>query len=140
MTDPEPILDELRERLRDSTFHRSMGIEVIDAVAGEVTLAVDVTSDQRNLQGLVHGGVLATLGDTAMGLAVRTAVEPGTGHVTIELGVHFLRPGRPGRLAAVGRAIRVGRRVAFAEADVLDADGVLLARASGTYAVARADD
>ena len=70
-----------------------------------------------------------------MGLAVRTALEPGRRHVTIEMGVHFLRPAHPGRPRARGRAVRVGREVAFAEADVVDPDDRVLARATGTLSV-----
>ena len=50
------------------------------------------TSTMLNLQGFAHGGVLATLADAAMGLSVRSALEPGRRHVTVELSVHYLRP------------------------------------------------
>lgn len=96
--------------------------------------------EHRNLQGLIHGGLLATLADVAMGLAVRTAVEPGRRHVTIELSVRFLRPGRLGPIIAKGRTRRVGRQVAFAEADVVDPTGRVLAAAQGTYSVSGTED
>ena len=129
------ILEDLRDRVASSPFHLGFGMEVADATRGEVRLRWEARPDHLNLQGLIHGGVLATLADTAMGLAVRSAMRPGRRHVTVELGVHYLRPAKPGPLEAVGRAVRVGTQIAFAEADVHDAEGRLLARAKGTYSV-----
>lgn len=127
-------LDDLRERLASSPFHVGLGIEAVEASEGRVRLALDASEDQRNLLGTIHGGVVASLADTAMGLAVRTAIEPGRPHVTIEMSVRYLRPVAPGRIEAVGTVIRAGSQIAFAEAEVV-ADGVAVARAAGTYAV-----
>lgn len=130
------VLQDLRDRLAASPFHASLGIDAVGASEGRVHLAITATDSQRNLQGTIHGGVLATLADTAMGLAVRTAVGPGRPHVTIEMAVHYLRPASPGRIEAVGTVVRSGTQIAYAEADVAAADGTLLARASGTYSTA----
>lgn len=134
------ILEDLRDRIAGSAFHLGFGMEVAAAARGEVRLRWEARPDHLNLQGLIHGGVLATLADTAMGLAVRSAMQPGRRHVTVELGVHYLRPAKPGPLEAVGRAVRVGTQVAYAEADVLDGDGRLLVRANGTYSVGALKD
>ena len=83
----------------------------------------------------MHGGILATLADTAMGLAVRTVLEPGRRHVTVQLGIEFLSPGRPGTITARGRTVKIGTQLGFAEADVMNADGRLLARAHSTLSV-----
>jgi uncharacterized protein (TIGR00369 family) len=131
----DDVADDLRRRLAASPFHASLGLQVEEALRGQVRLAFVAKPEHRNLQGLVHGGVLATLGDIAMGLAVRTAIPPGRRHVTIEMTVHFLRPAEPGVVTATGRVVRVGSRIAFAEADVTDANDRLLARTSGTYSV-----
>ncbi|MDP9184204.1 MAG: PaaI family thioesterase [Actinomycetota bacterium] len=134
MTD---VGDDLRALVASSAFYRWSGIRVADAVPGTVTLELDLDEHHRNVQGFAHGGVLATLADAAMGLSVRTALEPGRRHVTIELGVHYLRPVTSGTVTATGSAIRVGREVAYAEAVVADAAGGDVARASGTYSVTR---
>jgi uncharacterized protein (TIGR00369 family) len=131
----QDLAAQLRDRLASSPFHASLGITVQDATRGEVRLSFAASHEHRNLQGLVHGGVLATLVDVAMGLAVRTAIPPGRRHVTIEMTVHFLRPAAPGAIVATGSAVRVGSRIAFAEAGLTDTDDRLLARASGTYSI-----
>jgi uncharacterized protein (TIGR00369 family) len=129
------IVEDLRRRIAASPFHAGFGISIEHAAAGEVRLGWEAGPDHRNLQGLVHGGILATLADIAMGLAVRTVVGPTRRHVTIDLHVQYLRPARPGRLEALGSVVRVGTHVGFAEGTVMDGDGRLLIRASGTYGV-----
>jgi uncharacterized protein (TIGR00369 family) len=135
MDEHEALITSLRERLRDSEFYRWAGVEVVDASPGVVEIAFEAGPQHLNLQGLVHGGILATLADTAMGLAVRTRLEPGRRHVTVQLGIEFLSPGRPGRITARGRSVKIGTQLGFAEADVMNADGRLLARAHSTLSV-----
>lgn len=126
---------DLRDRLARSGFHSWMGMEVVGATSGRVEIGLEVTDHHLNLQGSLHGGVIATLADTATGLAVRSLVPAGRRHVTIQLDVHYLAPGGPGRITAVGSTVRVGSQIAFAEADVRDGSGRLLARATATMAV-----
>src|SRR3990170_4553930 len=101
MVEGEDPFQELRARLAASEFHTWAGMEVTEAAAGEVTVAMDVLERHVNLQGLVHGGMLAILADTACGLSVRSAMEPGRLHVTTDLDIHFLAPARPGRLGSL---------------------------------------
>jgi uncharacterized protein (TIGR00369 family) len=129
------VLDALRARIASSPFHTWAGIEVVAAAPGEVSVTMDVEERHVNLQGLVHGGMLAILADTACGLAIRSAIEPGRLHITTDLDVHFLSPAGPGRLLGHGRAVKVGRSLAFAEASVEDAGGTLLAKAQGRFSV-----
>jgi uncharacterized protein (TIGR00369 family) len=128
-------LEELRERLAASAFHSWMGMRLVGAGEGKVEIALDAEPHHVNLQGLLHGGVLATLADTATGLAVRTKLAPDRRHVTIQLGVQYLSAGVPGTIVAVGHAVRVGRQIANAEAEIRDAGGRLLATAQATLAV-----
>ena len=129
------VTDDLAALVADSPFYRWTGMRVAAAETGTVTLALDLGEHHANLQGFAHGGVLATLADAAMGLSVRSALEPGRRHVTIELGVHYLRAVRTGTVTATGRAVRIGREVAYAEAAITDERGTDLARATGTYSV-----
>jgi uncharacterized protein (TIGR00369 family) len=133
------IEEEFRERIAESSFHAAIGIIVEHVRDGSVDLRLEAGPDHANLQGTVHGGVLATLADTAAGLAVRSAMPPGSRHVSVNLDVQYLAPANMGPLLATGRVVRLGRRIAFAEADVTDAGGELLARAQVTVAVTRTD-
>lgn len=127
--------DEIRDRVASSSFHASIGITVERVRPGSVDLRLEAGPGHVNLQGTVHGGVLATLADTAAGLAVRSAIPTGSRHVSVNLDVQYLAPARVGTLLATGRVVRMGRRIAFADADVTDADGAVVARAQVTIAV-----
>jgi uncharacterized protein (TIGR00369 family) len=135
MSEADGLLETLRARLASSEFHTWARMEVTEAAAGEVTVAMDVLDRHVNLQGLVHGGMLAILADTACGLSIRSAMEPGRLHVTTDLDIHYLAPAKPGRLFGRGKAIKVGRTLAFAEASVEDLEGTLLARAQSRFSV-----
>jgi uncharacterized protein (TIGR00369 family) len=135
MSEAEALLEALRTRLAASEFHTWAGMEITEAAAGEVTVAMDVLDRHVNLQGLVHGGMLAILADTACGLSIRSAMEPGRLHITTDLDIHYLAPARPGRLFGRGKAVKVGRTLAFAEASVEDTEGRLLARAQSRFSV-----
>jgi uncharacterized protein (TIGR00369 family) len=129
--------DDLAALVEASAFYRWSGMRVAAVEPGSVAVTLRLGEQHANLQGFAHGGIIATIADAAMGLSVRSALEPGRRHVTIELGVHYLRAVRTGTVTATGRAVRVGREVAYAEAAITDERGTDLARASGTYSVSR---
>ena len=87
--------------------------------------------------GVVHGGYAATLLDSACGCAVHSMLEAGQGYTTLELKVAYHRAitNDTGEVAATGRVVSFGRRVAFAEAQLTDAQGRLLASATSTLLV-----
>jgi uncharacterized protein (TIGR00369 family) len=130
------IEDDIMARVAASPFHASMGISVSSVREGEVELVLEARPDHANLHGTVHGGVLATLADTAAGVAVRSATaEPGGRHASVNLDIQYLAPATTGTLRATGRVVKLGRRLAFAEAEVTDADGTTVARAQVTVAL-----
>ena len=129
-------LAEVRERFASSEFHRTLlGARLERVAPGEVDVSLQVDARHLNLTGTLHGGLIATLADTATGLALRTTLEGGTTSLTSSLSVTFLRPGRPGRVTAKGRVVKRGTRFGYAEADVVDGEGRLLARAAATFTV-----
>src|SRR5207245_2477746 len=84
--------EELQERLRGTPFYGLLGIELVSAGEGRAEVRLKLGDELLNVQGIAHGGVLATLADSACGLAVRTALEPGRRHVTIQLSIQYLLP------------------------------------------------
>jgi uncharacterized protein (TIGR00369 family) len=87
----------------------------------------------------VHGGVISTLVDSAMGCAIHTLLPKGTAYTTLELKVNFLKPlkSTTGEVICEGKTVYVGGRVATAEARVTDAAGNLYAHATTTCLVMR---
>ena len=129
-------LAEVRERVERSAFHAELFPMVLERVEeGRVDVALELRPEHRNLVGTVHGGVIATLADTATGLAYRTVLPPGLRLVTSQLNVTFLAPAREGRIEARGAVVKRGKRSGYAEADVVDAEGSLLARATALFAL-----
>ena len=81
---------------------------------------------------IVHGGMVATLLDTAMGGACWSVLEDEQSFLTADLRVEFMRSARPGTLRAEGRVVERTRRVAFCSAELRDGDGTMLAAARCT--------
>ena len=108
-------------------FREHAGLQI-----SEGRVAVDVGEEHLNLHGSVHGGVLATMLDVAMGEAA--AHTGGESPVTVALTVTYLEPGRPGRLEATARVRKRGKRLLIIEGEVTQ-DGDVLADALGTFSV-----
>jgi uncharacterized protein (TIGR00369 family) len=82
--------------------------------------------------GIVHGGVIATLIDTATFWAAFLRLPDGDGLVNIDLKLNYLKAVREGVLRAEGRCLRFGRSISYAESSVMDEDGNLLAHGTST--------
>lgn len=95
---------------------------------------VSLRTDTCHLQpfGIVHGGVLATLIDTATFWAAFLRLPADDGLVNIDLKLNYLEPVSSGMLTATGRCIRAGRWLSYAEANVTEADGKLVAHGTST--------
>ncbi len=121
--------EELAARLAASPIYDLLGLRIVAAGDGEVRVELDCDRRHANVDGAVHGGVLALLADTAMGFAVRTQLEPERHNKTLDLSIDFVRAARLGdRLLAVARVDQASRRFRWASAE-LDAGGGVLARA-----------
>jgi uncharacterized protein (TIGR00369 family) len=110
-----------------------LGLEVLDGDGDSATLVLEADERHLNPHGTVHGGVIATLIDSAMGAAVLREDTGDEAPVTIEMKVTYLEPARPGQLRAEAAVRRRGKRIIIAEADVTDADGTALAHGIGTF-------
>ena len=106
---------------------------------GRVEFSCTVDESVYNPIGAVHGGLVCTLLDSVAGCAVHTTLPAGVGYTSIELKVSYMRAvsQASGRLTAVGTVVKPGRRVAFAEGQVLDAAGKVVATASSSLLVFR---
>ena len=119
---------------RHVPFLELLEIQPLDA--GHGWAAFELTIAQKHLRtlGLLHGGVTATLLDTALGYAAVTTSPPGHFVVTMQLNMNFIRPGWEGeRLVARGDVIHSGRQTAVARGEIRTGDGVLMASATATF-------
>ncbi|MEU4342258.1 PaaI family thioesterase [Nocardia sp. NPDC023852] len=118
-----------------------LGMEVEELEQGRVVFALRTRPDFANPLGTTHGGICATLLDSVMGCAVHTTLEAGAGYTTLELKVNYIRSVPTGgqRLVATGTTIHVGRTTATAEGRVVDEQGRLVAHATTTCVIFRAN-
>jgi uncharacterized protein (TIGR00369 family) len=135
MSEEIDLSADLAERMAATSFYPWFGFSIVSARRGEVEIAMEAEPHHLNLQGLVHGGVIATMLDSAAGMSVKTTLEEGRRHVTAQLSVTYLSPAQPGRLLARGKALRVGVSIAHAESEVLDDRGRAVAKATAVISV-----
>jgi uncharacterized protein (TIGR00369 family) len=128
-------LEDLTERVRRSPFHQWAGLELLSVGEGTAELSMELQPHHFNPQGIVHGGIITAIADTSIGLALRSNLRPGLTHRTAQLNVHFLAKGEGNLLVGRGRSLHLGQRMGYGEAEVLDGEGRLLARATGTFIV-----
>jgi acyl-CoA thioesterase len=100
---------------------------------GECRIEIDLQPLHMSQAQRVHGGVLYTLLDSAMGRAVLSALPQGRGCATVECKINFFRPVQNGSLVATAKLVNLSRSVAYAEGSVVNAEGKLVARSSGTF-------
>lgn len=120
--------------LPQSGMARLMGFRLVEASEGYAVVAVEPTENHYNGIGIAHGGLAATLLDSATGCAINTMMPAGRIFTTLEMKVNYVRPirGEAGVVRCEARVIHAGSRVATAEGRVLGADGKLYAHGTAT--------
>jgi uncharacterized protein (TIGR00369 family) len=115
-------------------FAERLGAVAEAAEDGSARMSFRADEEHLNQAGTLHGGVLATLVDTAMGAAVRSAADDEDVPATSQLTVTYLRPGKPGELEVTARVRTRGEHLTVCEADV-EQDGKSLVHAVATFAL-----
>jgi acyl-CoA thioesterase len=104
---------------KTSAFLAHLGMEIVDLQPGRSLIRLPLQPHLKNSSGGMHGGAIASLIDSAGGLAARTLTHPMT-VTTVEFKVNFLAPIRHGKVSAEGRVVHRGRRLAVSEVEVRD--------------------
>jgi len=126
---------ELKERLRSSNTAKQFGFVLAEAEPGRVLLRMRVDKRHMQVHGVVHGGVLAALADTAGGLATYIALPRVKRVATIEMKINYLESVEGGTVEAEARLIRRGRHVAVVDCDIRDHNRRLVGKALMTFFV-----
>jgi uncharacterized protein (TIGR00369 family) len=112
---------------------------MLSFAAGESRFEMDAGRGHHNPMGTVHGGILCTLADSAMGMAFASTLGEGETFTTLEIKVNYLRPVFEEKLFASAKVVHRGRTVGLVECDVTTEDGKLVARAVSTCSVLRGE-
>jgi uncharacterized protein (TIGR00369 family) len=123
----------IKSALGKVPFAQLIGIEVEEIDKGSARLGLSIRHEHTQINGVAHGGVIASLIDTATAFAIISLLAPKERVTTVDLTISYLRPVTSGRVAARAKVVRAGRRLFVVNADVLSEDGKLAATALSTY-------
>ncbi len=121
----------------DGGISEMIGREVLDydAAQKKVRMKFELGDVFVNFQGVIHGGIIATLMDTLCGVVIRLSSDTNkfAGQVTLELKTSFLSTANPGKFIGEGQVKRMGKSIAFAQSDLFDSENNHIATASATF-------
>ena len=137
-TKPEIVVTDEHRAIAAKTLHnlpfsKLIGMRLVDMQLDMAVIKIDMRDDLRQPSGVLHGGVTATLIDTAMAFAVRTRLAIDEATATIDLTVHYLRPHISGTFTCTAKVVRAGKRIFTVSADVHGEGGKLIATGLSTY-------
>ncbi|MDE8345790.1 MAG: PaaI family thioesterase [Acidocella sp.] len=137
MSGLEALLAMIEGRISAPPIIELLGIKMLTAEPGRVTMGLQIGEHLYNPIGSVHGGVAATLLDSVMGCAVHSSLPIGRIYSTLEIKISYLRPMTQalGMITAEGNVISLGRKADFAEGRITGPDGKIYATGSTTCAV-----
>ena len=114
-------------------YARLLGIEVLNVGPGVAELSFEIREDLMQNHGVVHGGAIASLIDTAMAFAIISVLSPKQKVTTVDLTVNYLRPLTHGKVTAVAKVVKAGKRIIVVSAEVFDAAGNLANTSLSNY-------
>ncbi len=117
----------------DVPFDDLLDLKRLSAADGEAVYEVTVDARHHNPTGRVHGGLLSSLADTAMGAAFLSALPGDVSGTNLDLSMRFLRAVVDGRLEARAHTVKAGRRVSLMACEIRDAEGRLVATAQSQF-------
>jgi 1,4-dihydroxy-2-naphthoyl-CoA hydrolase len=126
------VIDPLLESM---PFASGLGIKLVDARPDEVTLRIEWSERLCTSGGVMHGGVVMALADTAGAMCAFLNLPPGAATSTIESKTNFFRAIRDGHIDAVARPLHIGRSTIVVQTELSDASGRRVAIATQTQAV-----
>lgn len=122
-----------REAFALVPYAKLIGLELGEVGSGDLSMHLDIREEIKQYQGVVHGGAVASLIDTAAAFAVITRLDLNEHASTTDLTIHYLRPATTGRLTARARVVRGGRRLLVLTVEVTNDQQILIATAVTTY-------
>jgi acyl-CoA thioesterase len=134
---PQEVLDRMTENFGIAHL---LGMQLLSSGDGIGRVGIQIDKRLMHSQGIVHGGVIFTLADTAMSMALLSMIPPGTPFGTIEAKINYLLPVRAGELLAEGKIVHKGHSTAVLEAtvyNIVEGEHTTVAKVLGTFNIAR---
>lgn len=136
---PEVVQFELEEWIDSSPFERLLGVQILRAEEGQAHLSLPFTLKLSNGGGVMHGGALTSLADTAVAMAIKSLLAPGTVFATTDLSMKFVAPVFEGQVHAYARVQATGVRTFSGECELLGEADEVYAHLTTVFKVASQD-
>ena len=133
--DNDERLASLMGPVNSSPYYRHIRMRLEKLSAAGCVMTMEVGDEHMNFFGNGHGGAVASLADSACGLALVPSLKQGEFAVTQNLFVNYFRPVKKGTLTARGKIVNRGKSSAVLEAEIINEAGELVARAQTTHAI-----
>ena len=132
-----PLPFELPEWIACAPFEEYLGMRIEEAAEGRAVLTMPFLLKLAQGKGLMHGGAITALADTAVAIAIKSVLPEGTHFATVELALKFHAPVRSGTVRAVASITERDDRTIQGLAEVFDEDGVKTATFNSVFRVKR---
>jgi uncharacterized protein (TIGR00369 family) len=123
----------VEQAIRSVPFAKFLGIQLESIEPGQATMTLQIREELKQNAGVVHGGVVASLIDSATAFAILPLLKDDERTTTVDLTISYLRPLASGIVSATARVVREGGRIVVVSANLFDDTGSLAATALSTY-------
>jgi len=135
----EEYLEQVRKVVNNSPYCQLLGMEIMEIKEGESKMQMPFKEGLTHPYRVVHGGAIASLADSSVGMALVSLVEPEDRIGTIEFKINFFTFISKGNLEAHAKIIHKGSKTAVGEVEVKNEEGKLVAKVIATYSISRVD-
>jgi len=136
----EKCLEKVKTVANNSPYYQLLGMGVTEIKEGESRIQMVFKPELTHPYGIVHGGAIASLADSAVAMALISLVDQKDKITTIEFKINFFVPISQGGLIAHARIIHKGSKTAVGDVDVTNAEGRLVAKVIATYSIVRGNE
>lgn len=133
----QPLPFQLPAWIACAPFEEYLGMRIEEAAGGKAVLSMPFAAKLAQGKGLMHGGAVTALADTAVAMAIKSILPPDSHFATTDLGLTFHAPVKGGRVKAVARVIERDDRSIRGEAEVFDEDGIKVATFHSVFRIKR---
>lgn len=119
--------------LKRGPYWKHIGMNPVTGVDGKIRVELELSENLLQVYGNLHGGVIASVLDSCIAVAINQSLEPGEGAVTLELKINYLRPVSKGKICGEGAVIKKGKIVIVAQGEIKDESGQLVAFGTATF-------
>lgn len=131
----DTAIEKIKDNFNSQSYCKLLGIEVINIGEGIARLSLQFNQNQLNQDGVVHGGIITSLADSAAAVALLSITGLGGKISSIELKINFLRPVKTGDLFAEAKIIHKGSRTSVVDVDIRTKEEKLVAKCLLTFLI-----